>query len=77
MVTNFSTIGGVVTKGETFSLLLHHLDMARDQMLVMSHLHKTEDSNKDDLRAKGWAAMAEMHKLIRHKVVEMAKGSIQ
>lgn len=76
MVTNFSTKGGLVTRSETFNKLLHHLDEARDCCAVIAHLHKSEDSRKDDVLAIGWLAVAELMKRTRDKVVELAQGKL-
>lgn len=77
MTTNFSTLGGVVTKGEAFSKLLHHLDEARDQCLVMAHLLQTEDTNKDRNRAQGWRAIEQLLHRVRTQITKLAQGTIQ
>jgi len=76
VVTNFSTKGGLVTRSETFVKLLHHLDEARDCAAVIAHLHKTEDTAKDNVLAMGWLAVAELMKRTRDKVVELAQGKL-
>jgi hypothetical protein len=76
VTTNFSTKGGVVTRSETFSKLLWHLDEARDCAAVIAHLHKTESQKKDDVLALGWLAIAELFKRTREKVVELAQGKL-
>jgi len=76
VVTNFSTKGGLVTRSETFTKLLHHLDEARDCCAVIAHIHKTEDTNKDNVLAMGWLAVAELMKRMREKVVELAQGKL-
>jgi hypothetical protein len=76
MVTNFSTKGGLVTRSESYVKLLHHLDEARDMAAVIAHLHKTEDTRKDDVLAMGWLAVAELMKRVRDKVTELAQGKL-
>ena len=76
MTTNFSTKGGIVTRSETYVKLLHHLDEARDCCAVIGHLHKTEDTKKDDVLAMGWLAVAELMKRVRDKVTELAQGKL-
>lgn len=76
MTTNFSTKGGLVTRSETFVKLLHHLDEARDCCAVIAHLHKTEDTSKDNVLAMGWLAIAQFMKMIRGKIVELAQGKL-
>ena len=77
MTTNFSTIGGVVTRGETFTKLLHHLDEARDMAATLAHLHQTEGNKMDELLAKGWLGVAELLKIQRKHIVNLAKGAMQ
>lgn len=77
MSTNFSTIGGVVTRGETYSKLLWHLQEAQDMCAVMSHLHSTEDNHMDKLLAKGWLGIAENMKRMQGIVTEMAMNKLQ
>jgi hypothetical protein len=71
------TFGGQVTKGETFSKIIHTLDELRDLCLVMAHLHKTEDSAKDDLMALGWRTVEEQFHKTRHLIIQLAQGHIQ
>jgi hypothetical protein len=69
--------GGVVTRGETFSKLLHHLDEARECASVMAHLHNTEGNDADTLLAKGWLGVAELFLRLRHQVTELATKRMQ
>lgn len=69
----FPTRAGQVTRGECFSKLLHHLDEAANMCAVISHLHNTEDSNKDKLHAKGWLGIVELIKRMRHQIVQLAR----
>ena len=71
------TVGGIATRGETFSKLLHHLDEARECASVMAHLHNTEGNDADKLLARGWLGIAELLKRFRHQVTEMAKRGLQ
>jgi hypothetical protein len=77
MSTNFSTKGGVVTRGETFAKLLFHVREAQDQAAVMSHLENTEDGPHHAAAAKGWMVISEQLKRFVHVVTEMAKGGLQ
>lgn len=76
-MTNIPTIGGVATKGEAFSKLIHHLREAQDMAAVISHLHQTEDNAMDKLLAKGWLGVSEMIKMLVHNVTQMAMGKLQ
>jgi hypothetical protein len=76
MVTNFSTKGGVVTRSDTYVKLLYHLDEARDCAAVIAHLHKTEDTDKDQVMAMGWLAVAELFKRTKEKVTDLAMGKL-
>lgn len=77
MVTNFETEGGVVTRGATYAKMLDHLREARDCAAVLGHLHKTEDTEWDNLLAKGWYGVAEMIKLIEEKITQLAMRKMQ
>lgn len=77
MSSKYSTIGGQVTRGEGFAKLLHHLNEAADQAAVLSHLHKTEVSDMDQLMAKGWLGVHELLLRMRHQITELAKNKFQ
>lgn len=72
----FSTIGGIVTKSEAYRKLMHHLEEAQNQALVIGHLHNTEDSQMDKLLAKGWHGVAEMIEMMRRQVREIAMKKV-
>ena len=76
-MTNFSTKGGVVTRGETFAKLLHHVQEAQDCAAVMSHLENTESGPHAAASAKGWLIISEQLKKFVHVVTEMAKRRLQ
>ncbi len=76
MTTSFSTRGGTVTTAETYSKLIHHLDEARDCAAVLSHLYNTEDDTRSRLKARGWFAVAEQFKQMRHTLTELMKGTL-
>ena len=71
------TVGGIATRGETFSKLLHHLDEARECASVMAHLHNTEGNDVDKFFARCWLDIAELLLRFRHQVTEMAKRGLQ
>lgn len=75
-MTNFSTKGGVVTRGETYAKLLHHLREAQDMAYTMKHLHSTEDSLVDKAMAGAWNMVGEALGQMCAKVTELAmRGS--
>lgn len=76
-MAKYETIGGHVTRGETFSKILDLIDQLRDQCAVMSHLHNTEDNDMDKLLAKGWLGVAELFRMVRFKVIELASRKMQ
>jgi len=76
-MSKYSTIGGVVTRGEAYSKLLHHLREAQDQANVMAHLHNTEGNDMDKLLAKGWLGMGELLNRMCWQVTELAKNKLQ
>ena len=76
-MTNFSTSGGVVTRGETFAKLLFHLREAQDQAAVMAHLENTESGPHAAASAKGWLMVSEMMRRIVKQVTDMARSGLQ
>ena len=68
----FSTLGGLATKDEAYRKLMHHLEEAQNQALVIGHFHQTEDSNMDKLLAKGWYGVGEMIEMMRMQIREIA-----
>lgn len=76
-MTNFSTKGGVVTRGETFAKLLHHVREAQDQAAVMSHLENTEDGPHAAAAANGWLVISEMLRKMVHTMTQMAQRRMQ
>lgn len=76
LLMTIPTIGGRPSTGETFTKLLYHLDEIQELCAVMAHLNNTESGDQVALHVKGWLAMAEMFKLTRHNVVELAKGKL-
>jgi hypothetical protein len=73
----FSTIGGVATKDEAYRKLMHHLEEAQNQALVIGHLYNTEDSNVDKLLAKGWYGVGEMLQHTREQIRQIAMNRMQ
>lgn len=73
----FSTLGGIATKDEAYRKLMHHIDEAINQALVIGHLHKTEDSNMDKLLAKGWYGIGEMLTMMKEQVRQIAMKRVQ
>lgn len=76
MSTNFSTIGGAVTRGETLNKLMHHLKEAEDCAYVLSHLENTEGKT-GTLLAKGWLGVGENIKHMHLLITEMATKGLQ
>ncbi|HEX9613639.1 MAG TPA: hypothetical protein VGA05_08495 [Candidatus Bathyarchaeia archaeon] len=70
----YETIGGQVTKGETFQKMLYHLDELQECATVMSHLSGLND---EPLNVKGWLAVAEMIKLNRVTITKFAQKGFQ
>ena len=76
MASKYETVGGHVSRGETFAKILDLTDQLLDQCAVMAHLHNTEDSAKDRFLAQGWLCMHHAFKLIRHQLVQLSKGAM-
>lgn len=74
--TKFSTVAGVVTRSETYTKLLDHLNEVEDCMQVMGHLHQTEDSAHDATLAAGWRGMAELIQRLRSQITKLAMGQL-
>ena len=74
---SYSRIGGIATKDEAYRLLMHHVSEARNQCLVISHLHNTEDDNRSKLLAKGWAGMEEMLTIVQEQLRQIAMNRMQ
>ena len=77
MTESYSRIGGIATKDEAYRLLMHHMSEARNQCLVISHLHNTEDDNRSKLLAKGWAGIEEMLAMTQEQIRQIAMARIQ
>lgn len=73
----FSTIGGIATKDEAYRKLMHHLEEAQNQALVIGHLHNTEDDNMSKLMAKGWYGVGEMLQMTREQIRQLAMRRMQ
>ena len=74
MTTSFSTRGGTVTRGETYTKLMHHIDEARDCAAVLSHLYNTEDDAKSKLLARAWLQVSEQMRGVRHRLTTLMQG---
>lgn len=77
MSEGIPTIGGIATRGETFSKLLHHIREAQELAAVMAHLHNTEGNDMDKLLAKGWLGISELFARLAHQVTTLAMGKMQ
>ena len=73
----FSTIGGIATKDEAYRKLMHHLEEAQNQALVIGHFYNTEDDNVSKLLAKGWYGVGEMIQMMRRQVREIMMKRMQ
>jgi hypothetical protein len=73
----FSTFAGIPTKDEAYRKLMHHLEEAQNQALVIGHLHNTEDDNISKLLAKGWYGVGEMLQMTREQIRQLAMKRMQ
>lgn len=74
----FSTIGGVATKDEAYRKLMHHIDEAINQCLVIGHFYNTEDDNKSKLLAKGWYGIGnEMLPMMKEQIRQIMMKRMQ
>lgn len=72
----YETVGGTVTREETYRKITHHLDELEDLCYIMSHLHRTETGRHDELIATGWRAIGQMMKLTREQMRKLAEGRV-
>ena len=78
MTETYGRIGGVATKDEAYRLLIHHIDEAINQCLVIGHLHNTEEDNRSKLLAKGWYGIGnEMLPMFKEQVRQLAMSRMQ
>ena len=68
----FSTIGGIATRDEAYRKLIHHLEEAQNQALVIGHLTNTENDQMSKLLAKGWYGIGEMLHNARLQIQRLA-----
>lgn len=73
----YSTFGGIATIDEAYKKLMWHLDEARNQCLVISHLRMTDDTDQARLIAKGWAGMEEMLAVTQEQVRQIAMRKVR
>ena len=73
----YETIGGQVTRSETYSKLMDLLREAEECCYVISHLHNTEDSAIDRTLAHGWRGIGQLLAEIRGKIVTLASRKMQ
>lgn len=75
---SYSRIGGIATKDEAYRLLMHHLDEAINQCLVIGHFYRTEDDNMSRLIAKGWYGIGqEMLPMMKEQIRQIAMKKVQ
>lgn len=76
-MSRYETIGGVVTRGEAYSKLIHHMEEAANQAAVLAHLHRTEGNKMDDLLATGWLGIHELLLRMKTQITKMAMKKLQ
>lgn len=78
MTESYSRIGGVATKDEAYRLLIHHIDEAMNQCLIIGHFYNTEDDNVSKTIAKGWYGIGnEMLPMLKRTVQEIMMRRVQ
>ncbi len=70
----YETIGGQVTRGETFAKMIHNLREAQECAAVLSHL---SGLNNEKLNSQGWLATSEMLKKTAINVTKFAQKGFQ
>lgn len=74
---HYETIGGQVTRGETFAKLTELLREAEDCANVLAHLHNTEGNDADKLFARGWLQIGQLLARMRVQITNLAMGKLQ
>ena len=74
---HYETVGGQVTRGETFAKLIDHIREAEELCYVLSHLQNTEDGHKDKLLATGWRGIGQLLERMRSQCTKMAVNKLQ
>lgn len=74
---HYETLGGHVTRGETYSKLIALLEEAQDCAAVLSHLHNTEDGQREKIKALGWLTVSEGLKQMRMNIIALAQKGLQ
>ena len=74
---SYSTIGGHITRGETYAKLTDHLREAQDCCDMMGHLHNTEGNDMDKTLAKGWLGMSQLLREVTNKITQLAANKLQ
>ena len=70
------TVAGRPTTSETYLKLIHHLREVQSLCAVMSHLHRTEEGNRERLLSRGWLGIAEMMKMVEAQISQLAQGKL-
>ena len=73
----YETVGGTITRGETYAKLMDHLREAEECCYVISHLHNTEDSAMDRTLAHGWRGIGQLLEQTRNKIMYFAARRMQ
>ena len=73
----YETVGGTVTRSETYSKLMDLLREAEECCYVISHLHNTEDSAMDRTLAHGWRGVGQLLEQVRAKIIDFAARKMQ
>jgi len=75
-MSKYSTTAGYVTRADAFAKLQHHLKEAEDQCYVVSHLLRSEDSNKDELLATGFRGIGQLLARVSDQVIKLGQGRL-
>jgi len=73
---HYETIGGQVTRGETYAKLCDMLRDAEECCYILGHLHNTEDGSKDALIATGWRGVGQLLEKVRAQIGHLAAGRL-
>ena len=72
----WETSAGLPSHSLIFSQIHEKLIEIQELCAMNAHLYNTEDGPMPQLLAKGWLGMAELFKMMQHRIIELAKAKM-
>jgi len=73
-MTKYELKAGMLSEGETYHKIIDLLDQLMDQISILGHYKK---ENGDELIGQGFLAIAEMLRIVRVQLTNLATGKIR